>query len=113
MKQLGSFIRTLVGKEIVPVGNNFSCADGADAAILSPKTILAAATQLITVPTNAAEVVINCDDDVQICKNADFTEYDRLPAGIPTTIQTGKLDSLYLKNANAASIVVYFRFVTL
>ena len=109
-KSFGSFVRSIID-EIIPVGNNFAVEDAAETPVTSPVTITAGSTQLLTIPTNAAEVIINSDDDVMLGLDSSFTEYDRIPAGIPANIQCGKLSTMYLKNAGSASITVYFRFV--
>ncbi len=100
-------------KSIIHVGNSIKTLDITATPITSPVTITAGSTKTLLVPGNAAEIVINSDEDVMVSEHSSFSSYYRILAGIPENIGIVRRDNLYLKNTGASSIVVYFRFVTL
>jgi len=100
-------------KQAIHVGNNIKTLDITGTPITSPVTITAGATKTLLIPANAAEIVINSDNDVMFSEHSSFSSYDRIPAGIPENIGIVRRDNLYLKNTGAGSIVVYFHFVIL
>lgn len=112
MKAFNFYLSSII-KGIIHVGHNIKTRDITGTPITSPVTITAGSTKTLLIPENAAEIVINCDDDVMVSEHSDFSSYYRIPAGIPENIGIVRRDNLYLKNTSGSSIVVYFRFVTL
>ncbi len=93
----------------VAVGDRFSVQDAAETPITSPVTIAPAATQKITLPENAAEILINCDNDVLLALDSDFTAYDRILGRTKEPIGVAGLTEVQVKNDNTSSIAVFFR----
>ena len=96
----------------VQVANGMGFADIETTPNTSPLSLAANTEDEIKVPTNAAQMVINCDSDLYFATATGFSNsYSRIPAGIPQVLPCANETSIFLKNPDTSNAVtIYFHF---
>lgn len=78
----------------------------------SPFAIPSTAIFDLVIPTNAAEVVLRCSEDLRVSEDATMTTYYVLPGGITQAFGVTRMSQLFIKLNVAATGTLNFYYVT-
>jgi len=99
------------GHAPMQVASSISTQDSTAVPQTSPLSYTSAVTT-ITIPVNAAEIVLNPTTQIRISELAAMTRYTVVPALSPMVVPCGKLDSLYVtRDATSGSLRFHFHLV--
>lgn len=91
----------------VQIGSSFQTSDGAVSPVGSPLTFTA--TQTITVPQNAAEMVlVSPTNAITVSENSSSTTYFTMPASTFCVINCARMSNIYLTEASSGTTVSFY-----
>lgn len=93
-------------------GRSFTSSDATDTPQTSPLAILTASATTIAVPENAAEMVVWCDQDVNISTTSGLTDYFTIPALVIIAMPVSNVDNVYVQGDSADGTLNFF-FLTI
>ena len=92
------------------LGSWFQTSDATSSPINSPTTVTTGTT--LTVPSNAAQIVISSSAALRISELSDMSTYFVLPASGMITLDVARLSLLYLKqDSGSCTVQFYFNVV--
>jgi len=95
----------VVNKTDVPFANFVKTAD-IDGAT-SPAAVTSGATTTLNIPDNAFSVTLRGDAAFRVSENSNMSQYFAVPADTVLAFGVGKIDSLYLRTADASANVSF------
>jgi len=93
----------------VPImtGSGILTSDATGTPQTSPLTINATVTTIV-VPTNAAEMVVQCNADLKISEAVGMATYFTLSAGVALALPLSATDTIYLSTVSGAGILQFY-----
>jgi hypothetical protein len=88
------------------LGSWIQTSDGTGTPVTSPVTVTTGTT--LTIPPNAAQIVISSSAALRISELSDVSTYFVLPANVSLTIDVARLSLLYLKQDSGSCTVQFF-----